>query len=84
MNNFISLLNQPYFYFPFLAWSLIWKGSALWKAATKKQLLWFVLILIINTMGLFEIIYIFFLNKWDIDNGRTLKFLSQKFSKKQK
>lgn len=84
MNNILNFLNQPYFYFPFLIWSLAWKGTALWKAATKKQLIWFLILLIINTSGMLEIIYIFYLNKWDLDNGRLLKLLEKKFFKKKK
>lgn len=84
MNNFFSLLNQPQFYFPFLIWSIVWKGLALWKSAGKKQLIWFIIFMIINTSGLLEIFYIFFLNKWDIDNGKTLKFLEAKFKKPKK
>lgn len=83
MENLVNFFNQPYFYIPFLLWSIFWKGTALWKAASKKQLIWFTLILILNTMGLVEILYVFYLNKWDIDNGRILKFLNQKFSKKK-
>jgi len=79
MNN---ILSQPQFYLPFLIWSLAWKGFALWKSAGKKQLIWFIILLVINTSGLLEIAYIFFLNKWDIDNGKTLKFLETKFKKK--
>ena len=41
-------------------WSLPWKGIALWKAARRDQLVWFIALLIINTAGLLEIIYIFF------------------------
>jgi len=81
MNN---ILTQPAFYVPFLIWSIVWKGLALWKSAGKKQLLWFVLLLIINTSGLLEILYIFFLNKWDLDHGKTLKFLETKFKKLKK
>ena len=81
MNN---ILSQPQFYLPFLIWSLAWKGFALWKSAGKKQLIWFVILLVINTSGLLEIAYIFFLNKWDIDNGKTLKFLETKFKKAKK
>ncbi|MFA5532230.1 MAG: DUF5652 family protein [Candidatus Shapirobacteria bacterium] len=84
MNNIISLLNQPQFYVPFLLWSLIWKGIALWKSANKRHLFWFILLLTINTSGLLEIAYIFFLNRWDIDNGKTLKFLEKKFKKSKK
>jgi len=84
MNNILSLLTQPQFYLPILLWTIVWKGTALWKAASKRQLIWFVLLLTINTMGIFEIAYIFFLNKWDIDNGKTLAFLEKKFKKNKK
>jgi len=84
MNNLTSFLSQPQFYLPFLIWSLVWKGLALWKSAGKKHLLWFIILMIINTSGLLEIAYIFFLNKWDIDNGKTLQFLEKKFNKSKK
>ena len=44
-------------------WSLIWKGFALWKSAEKKQLVWFIALLIINTVGILEILYIFIFSK---------------------
>ncbi len=74
-------MSQPQFYIPFLIWSIFWKGFALWKSANKKQLIWFILLLIVNTVGLMEIIYIFFLNRWDIDNGKTLKYLEKIFKR---
>jgi len=40
-------------------WSMIWKGIALWKAARRDQMGWYVALFIINTAGLLEIIYIF-------------------------
>ncbi len=43
-------------------WSLIWKGLALWKAARNGSKWWFVIILIVNTLGLLEILYYFFLD----------------------
>ena len=42
-------------------WSIPWKGIALWQAARRKQLAWFVALLIINTAGILEIVYIFFI-----------------------
>lgn len=39
-------------------WSLIWKGLALWRSARRSQLNWFVILLIINTVGLLEIFYL--------------------------
>jgi len=42
-----------------IVWSLIWKAIALWKAARNNQPAWFVVLLILNTLGILEIIYIF-------------------------
>ncbi len=44
-------------------WALVWKGIALWKAAQNGSKPWFIAILIINTAGILEIIYIFFFSK---------------------
>jgi hypothetical protein len=46
-----------------IAWSLAWKGVALWKSAQNKSQAWFVAILVINTLGILEIIYILFFSK---------------------
>jgi len=46
-----------------IIWSLVWKGLALWKSAGLRQKYWFIAILIINTLGVLEIIYIFFVAK---------------------
>jgi len=43
----------------FLAWSLVWKGLALWKAARTGSKPWFIIILLLSTMGILEIIYLF-------------------------
>lgn len=40
-------------------WSLIWKGLAMWRAATSKQKNWFIVLLVINTFGILEIVYLF-------------------------
>lgn len=40
-------------------WTLVWKGLALWRAAELRQKYWFVAMLIVNTLGILEIIYIF-------------------------
>ena len=40
-------------------WSLMWKGLALWKSSKRNQLVWFVVLLVINTVGILEILYIF-------------------------
>ena len=42
-------------------WSLIWKGVALWKAARNSDTAWYIILLIVNTVGILEIIYIVWL-----------------------
>jgi len=46
-----------------LLWTLPWKGVALWKAARNSHKKWFVVLLVINTLALLEIVYIFFFAK---------------------
>ncbi len=46
-----------------VAWSLAWKGVALWKSARNDQTAWFVVMLIVNTLGILEIVYIFAFSK---------------------
>lgn len=40
-------------------WSLFWKGLALWHSARRGEPWWFVAFLVINTLGILEIIYLF-------------------------
>jgi hypothetical protein len=54
-----------------LAWSLIWKGLAMWKSARLNQPIWFVAILVINTFGILEILYIYVFSKFGFDHLRA-------------
>lgn len=42
-----------------LAWSLFWKGLALWHSGRRGEPWWFIVILVVNTFGILEIIYLF-------------------------
>lgn len=53
----------PFLLVAIAIWSLAWKGVALWKAAKNSSKVWFVVMLIVNTVGILEIIYIFFFSK---------------------
>ncbi len=44
-------------------WALFWKGLALWYSARKKQSIWFIIFLLINTVGILEIFYLFVIAK---------------------
>jgi len=46
-----------------IAWTLPWKGVALWKSARNKHLAWFIVMLVVNTLAILEIIYIFGFSK---------------------
>ncbi len=46
-----------------VVWTLVWKGLALWRAASLRQKPWFIVLLVINTLGILEIIYLFFVAK---------------------
>lgn len=46
-----------------IIWEAVWKLIALWKAAQNRQLVWFIVMGILNTIGILEIIYIFFFQK---------------------
>ena len=39
-------------------WSIGWKGLALWHAARNNQRNWFAAILILNTVGILDILYL--------------------------
>lgn len=57
MEEFI--LNNPWVIWLAIIWTLPWKGVALWKSAQNNHLGWFIALLLVNTLGLLEIIYIF-------------------------
>jgi len=46
-----------------LVWSLLWKGWALWKSAKQDDKWWFAALLVINTLGILEIVYIYVFSK---------------------
>jgi len=63
-----------------IIWALLWKGYALWTAAKNNQKGWFIALLVINTVGILEIIYIFFIVKksWNEVKGAFIDFVSFK------
>jgi len=64
--KFVHWLNNPWVAFGLTVltiWTLAWKGTALWKAVKNGSLPWFITILVINTCGILEIIYIFFFSE---------------------
>jgi hypothetical protein len=44
-------------------WTSIWKFLALWKSARKGSVVWFIVLALVNTVGILEILYIFVFSK---------------------
>jgi len=68
LQGFNQFLNDPRTIFLAL-WALAWKGYALWRAAKNDQKYWYIAMLVINLLGLLEIVYLLFFQKkgklWD-------------------
>ena len=44
-------------------WTIPWKAVALWKAARNNSKPWFIILLLVNTLAILEILYIFIFSK---------------------
>ena len=60
-----------------IVWAIIWKGLALWKAARNGSRAWFIILLIINTLGILEILYIFVFSKTKKNNKENITIHNQ-------
>jgi hypothetical protein len=54
-----------FWFIVFMVWSFIWKGLALWRAARREEKSWFIVLLLVNTLGILEIVYYFLIAKTD-------------------
>jgi len=50
---------SPIITYIIIVWSIILKGLALWRAARYDQRNWFVAILVLQTLGILEVVYLF-------------------------
>lgn len=64
LSNFTTFLTaHPWILIAAAAWTIPWKGVALWRAARRRSYVWFVVLLVVNTLGILEILYIFKFSK---------------------
>jgi len=83
--NALNLIGIPIWLFVIATiWSLVWKGLALWKSAKLNSPIWFILILVFNTMGILEILYIFLFSKIKLEKKPTKRKSKSKSKKKRK
>jgi hypothetical protein len=78
-SDFSYATFPPIGVFIIFIWSLFWKGMALWRAAIQGQRNWFVVLLIVNTAGILDIIYLFNFSKKKL-TLTELKGLVSKFN----
>ncbi|MCR4263359.1 MAG: DUF5652 family protein [Candidatus Roizmanbacteria bacterium] len=65
-----------------IAWSLAWKGFALWRAARRNDKGWYVALLFLGTAGILEALYLFVFGKEQKTSHHT-GASSKKFVKKK-
>lgn len=59
-------LDHPWIVAGILLWTLPWKGVALWIAARRGHIGWFFVLLVLNTLAIFDIVYIFIFSRWGL------------------
>ena len=55
---FFGIFGMTILFIAFL-WSYVWKGLALWRAARDGNKVWFIVLLLVNLLGILEILYLF-------------------------
>ncbi len=63
IQTFLPIGLEPWMIILIVVWELPWKGYALWKAARGRHNFWFIALLLINTVGVLDILYIFVFSK---------------------
>lgn len=70
-----QIQNLPIFQAPWfpllLVWSLFWKGIALWRAARLSEKVWFLVLFLINSLGILEILYLLLSKDKNVTDDQT-------------
>ena len=66
MENF--LLENVWIALLIIVWTLPWKAVALWMSARRSQKGWFIVLLLLNTLAILDILYIFVFSRGRNDN----------------
>ena len=57
------ILANQWALMPIFVWDVTWRLLAMWRAVKENQKIWFVLFMIVNSVGLLPIIYLVFVAK---------------------
>ncbi len=70
MQNVINLQyffsTHPTLFVSLIVWSLVWKGFALYKAGRNNSSIWFIILFVVNTLGLLEMVYLFMIKDQEV------------------
>lgn len=66
---------------PLVLWSLLWKGWALWRAVKNDSKPWFIVLLLVNTLGILDMLYIFVFGKTKSTKQATHTKVSKRSSR---
>jgi len=58
-----NILSNPITLLLIVLWTTPWKGVALWRAANNGHKKWFIVLMVVNTLAILEITYIFYFSK---------------------
>jgi methionyl-tRNA synthetase len=90
MVNYFSQITQDlgislWLFVVIAVWSFVWKLLALWKSARKKHVAWFIILALVNTIGILQILYYFILSDidWSKLKNKKIKKIIKKKSKKK-
>lgn len=75
--NINDLLSNNIIWVLVIIWDVVWRGIAMWRTAQQKKKIWFVVLLLINSVGILPLIYLLFIEKGEV-------FGKKKKSKKKK
>ena len=65
-------LNRELWFIILFIWTISWKGMALWIAARQGKKEWFIPLLVINSLGILEILYIYVFSKPKQPKGKSV------------
>jgi len=71
MADYLSLITQElgiavWLFTLIVLWSFVWKLLAMWKSARKGSIVWFIVLALINTIGILPILYYFVFSEMKI------------------
>ena len=84
IDDFSAIANMPSWLLAIIVtWTLFWKGLSLWKASKRNSPTWFVVLLVVNTIGILEILYYFLFSEMKLSGKNDKKDKKGKKSAKK-